>query len=138
MATLDKRMKRMEERLLKYVSKDQAAALGPIARSVVKPNPAALQSINDSQRNSRKRTAERAFGDDIRKKPQLVPKVSESSQPLSVKRTQGDVSDEMLEEGKDKLPSRELQEHLVEVYFECVYGQTYLLLHKPSFMRQFK
>ncbi|KAK6531301.1 hypothetical protein TWF281_008115 [Arthrobotrys megalospora] len=138
MATLDKRMKRMEERLLKYVSKDQASALGPIARSVVKPNPTALQSGSDSQRNSRKRSADRAFSEEARKKPALVPKVAESTQPLSVKRSQGDVSDEMLEEGKDKLPSRELQEHLVEVYFECVYGQTYLLLHKPSFMRRFK
>ncbi|KAF3929253.1 hypothetical protein AA313_de0205579 [Arthrobotrys entomopaga] len=138
MATLDKRMKRMEERLLKYVSKDHAAALGPIARSVVKPNPSVLQSASEAQRNSRKRSADRAFSDEARKKPALVPKVVESTQPLSVKRSQGDVSDEMLEEGKDKLPSRELQEHLVEVYFECVYGQTYLLLHKPSFMRRFK
>ncbi|KAF3156904.1 hypothetical protein TWF751_002528 [Orbilia oligospora] len=138
MATLDKRMKRMEERLLKYVSKDQASALGPIARSVVKPNPAVLQNLSDPQGNSRKRSAEKAFSEEARKKPALVPKVSESTQPLSVKRSQGDVSDEMLEEGKDKLPSRELQEHLVEVYFECVYGQTYLLLHKPSFMRRFK
>ncbi|KAF3930591.1 hypothetical protein ABW19_dt0204573 [Dactylella cylindrospora] len=138
MATLDKRMKRMEERLLKYVSKDQASALGPIARSVVKPNPVPVQSLSDSQRNSRKRSADRAFADDSRKKPALVPKITESTQPLSVKRIQGDVSDEMLEEGKDKLPSRELQEHLVEVYFECVYGQTYLLLHKPSFMRRFR
>ncbi|KAK6544470.1 hypothetical protein TWF694_001164 [Orbilia ellipsospora] len=139
MATLDKRMKRMEERLLKYVSKDQAASLGPIARSVVKPNPSVLQaSASEAQRNSRKRSADRAFSDEARKKPALVPKVIESTQPLSVKRSQGDVSDEMLEEGKDKLPTRELQEHLVEVYFECVYGQTYLLLHKPSFMRRFK
>ncbi|EPS36088.1 hypothetical protein H072_10399 [Dactylellina haptotyla CBS 200.50] len=145
MATLDKRMKRMEERLLKYVSKDQAASLGPIARSVVKPAPAAAaaaataaQNSNEAQQNSRKRSADRAFSDEARKKSALVPKVTESTQPLSIKRSQGDVSDEMLEEGKDKLPSRELQEHLVEVYFECVYGQTYLLLHKPSFMRRFK
>ncbi|KAF3926271.1 hypothetical protein ABW20_dc0106714 [Dactylellina cionopaga] len=138
MATLDKRMKRMEERLLKYVSKDQASALGPISRSVVKPSTTALQNMSDAQRNSRKRSADRAFSEEARKKPALVPKVTESTQPLSVKRSQGDVSDEMLEEGKDKLPSRELQEHLVEVYFECVYGQTYLLLHKPSFMRRFK
>ncbi|EWC48327.1 hypothetical protein DRE_02096 [Drechslerella stenobrocha 248] len=140
MATLDKRMKRMEERLLKYVSRDQAASLGPIARSVVRPNLATSQQPNhdETQQNSRKRSADRAFADEGRKKPALVPKVAESMQALSVKRSQGDISDEMLEEGKDKLPSRELQEHLVEVYFDCVYGQTYLLLHKPSFMRRFK
>ncbi|KAF3918546.1 hypothetical protein ABW21_db0208782 [Orbilia brochopaga] len=140
MTTLDKRMKRMEERLLKYVSKDQAAALGPIARSIIRPNQAVLQNSagGEGHKNSRKRTADRAFADDTRKKPALVPKVAESMQAISVKRSQGDVSDEMLEEGKDKLPSRELQEHLVEVYFDCVYGQTYLLLHKPSFIRRFK
>ncbi|KAJ6259190.1 hypothetical protein Dda_6088 [Drechslerella dactyloides] len=140
MTTLDKRMKRMEERLLKYVSKDQAAALGPIARSIIRPNQAVLQNAagGEGHRNSRKRSADRAFADDTRKKPALVPKVVESMQAIDVKRSQGDVSDEMLEEGRDKLPSRELQEHLVEVYFDCVYGQTYLLLHKPSFMRRFK
>jgi Fungal specific transcription factor domain len=31
-----------------------------------------------------------------------------------------------------------LQEHLAEVFFECIYGQSYLLLHKPSFMRKLK
>ncbi|KAK2808809.1 hypothetical protein FQN49_008674, partial [Arthroderma sp. PD_2] len=44
----------------------------------------------------------------------------------------------LLSQGAEFLPSMELQEHLAEVFFDCVYGQSYLLLHKPSFMRKLK
>jgi hypothetical protein len=41
----------------------------------------------------------------------------------------------LLTEGADKLPNKEIQEHLSEIFFDFVYGQSYHLLHKPSFMR---
>ncbi|KAI2788756.1 hypothetical protein POX_e06777 [Penicillium oxalicum] len=44
----------------------------------------------------------------------------------------------LLTEGTEFLPSLDIQEHLAEVFFDCVYGQSYLLLHKPSFMRRLK
>jgi hypothetical protein len=44
----------------------------------------------------------------------------------------------LLSEGAEKLPSKEIQEHLSEIFFENIYGQTYHLLHKPSFMRKLK
>jgi hypothetical protein len=44
----------------------------------------------------------------------------------------------LLTEGAEALPSREIQEHLAEVFFDSLYGQAYHLLHKPSFMRKLR
>ncbi|KAH8586750.1 transcription factor domain-containing protein, partial [Bisporella sp. PMI_857] len=38
-------------------------------------------------------------------------------------------------DGFGSLPARDIQEHLSEIFFENVYSQAYLLLHKPTFMR---
>ena len=43
-----------------------------------------------------------------------------------------------LMEGAESLPSTEIQEHLSEVFFEYLYGQSYHLLHKPSYMRRLR
>jgi len=130
MLTLDKRMKRMEERVLKYVSKDQASALGPIARSVVRP----AQVTADSSKSNRKRSVDRAFKED---RGTLALTRSDFVTAGPKKKLHVDSAD-VLEEGKDKLPDEDIQEHLAEVFFEYCYGQTYLLLHKPSFMRRLK
>jgi hypothetical protein len=44
----------------------------------------------------------------------------------------------LLVEGADALPSKEIQEHLAEVFFDNLYGQAYHVLHKPSYMRKLK
>ncbi|EPQ66367.1 hypothetical protein BGT96224_1045 [Blumeria graminis f. sp. tritici 96224] len=40
----------------------------------------------------------------------------------------------LMSEGADKLPSKDIQEHLAEIFFENIEGQVYNLLHKPTFM----
>ncbi|KAJ5246165.1 hypothetical protein N7468_001148 [Penicillium chermesinum] len=92
MAMLDKRLKRMEDRVIKTIPKDETRDMTAIGRSVVKPS-----QQGQPARQAKKRSA-----------------------------------------GAEFLPSLEIQEHLAEVFFDCVYGQSYLLLHKPSFMRRLK
>ncbi|RMZ75573.1 hypothetical protein DV737_g5245, partial [Chaetothyriales sp. CBS 132003] len=85
MAMLDKRLKRMEDRVIKAIPKDE------------------LPDLSQTGRASRKVEENKLFT-----------------------------------EGLESLPSQQMQEHLAEVFFDCVYGQSYLLLHKPSFMRKLK
>ncbi|KAI5804470.1 fungal-specific transcription factor domain-containing protein [Geopyxis carbonaria] len=135
MAMLDRRLKRMEERLLKNVPKeDISAILASTGRSVVKPsaNPAA-----------RKRTAETAFDEEVDSwsrqqgnagKHRNLGGMGGMDAELQNRITAPTDSDD----GSHALPSKEIQEHLAEVFFECIYGQPYFLLHKPSFMRRLK
>lgn len=128
MAMLDKRLKRMEERVIKILPGDEVSNTLAIGRANVRPSTAGSAS---NAHNGKKRAAEEAFGPDL----------EEWAQSRSSKQTmanQEDSQDQMHREGADKLPPREIQEHLAEVFFDCVYGQTYLLLHKPSFMRELR
>ncbi|KAG5925871.1 hypothetical protein E4U42_003848, partial [Claviceps africana] len=137
MAMLDKRLKRMEDRIIKIIPKSDQDATSLITRAIVKP--AILGSSAGNKSTFKKRGAEEAFGADLE---------SWANAPVNLKvlhgveedpaSKDGNVSDEdmLFLEGRDALPSKEVQEHLAEVFFDNVYGQSFHLLHKPSYMRK--
>jgi len=140
MAMLDKRLKRMEERVIKIIPKEEQGIITSTGRAVVRPPlPPPLPKPHGA---SKKRGAEQAFGDELDewasarattegKKQDVQPDAEQES--LEVRDAE---EYNLLVEGADKLPPKELQEHLSEVFFDYVYGQSYHLLHKPSFMRK--
>lgn len=144
MAMLDKRLKRMEERVIKCIPKEEQAVINNTGRAVVKPPlpPPPPKSAGGS--SSKKRGADQAFADELEEwSESKATRPDSRAEPAEEKRF--DVEGEkpanqeehsLLHEGADKLPSKELQEHLAEVFFDYVYGQSYHLLHKPSFMRK--
>ena len=126
MAMLDRRLKRMEERVIKIVPKDEEAVDGPlIPRAVLKP------SAGNQTASGKKRAAEEAFG------PQLVLWADDktSSHPQKGKKTN---ENKTSQEGAEYLPPPEIQEHLSELFFDYLYGQSYHVLHKPSYMRRLR
>ena len=134
MAMLDKRLKRMEERVIKIIPKEDLGKLPGIGRAIVKPPPSSQSS---KQNSSKKRIAEEAFGKDIDDWAHASSKQSGSQSHLTAK-DQDHGENRLLVEGAENLPTKEIQEHLAEVFFDCVYGQSYLVLHKPSFMRRLR
>jgi hypothetical protein len=139
MAMLDKRLKRMEERIIKVVPKaDQDAMASAVTRAVVKPAiPGTLPGAGKAA--AKKRGADEAFGPDLdhwARAPSRS-KLDGPNKPSTILVQEAEES-KLLLEGGDALPSKEIQEHLAEVFFENIYGQAYHLLHKPSFMRKLK
>ncbi|KAL2373899.1 hypothetical protein RJZ57_001610 [Blastomyces gilchristii] len=136
MAMLDKRLKRMEERVIKIIPKDEPRDMAAIGRSVVKP-PTSGQIPRGYRLVHKKRSADEAFRAELNEWTQPNKGTGPDGFPIC---WQSQIMDEnkLFNEGAEFLPSIELQEHLAEVFFDCVYGQSYLLLHKPSFMRKFK
>ena len=131
MAMLDKRLKRMEDRVIKTIPKDETRDMAAIGRSVVRP-PAPGQPTSKSQK---KRSADEAFASELVEWTREERKAPQDTFPMS---KAGDGGSSLLTEGAEFLPSLEIQEHLAEVFFDCLYGQSYLLLHKPSFMRRLR
>lgn len=125
MAMLDKRLKRMEERVLKIIPKDETARPSTIPRAMIKPLPTAQAS------NGKKRAAEEAFGS------QLDEWAGSRSSSVPLKGQEGGESN-VNTEGAEFLPSVELQDHLSEVFFDNLYGQSYHVLHKPSYMKKLR
>ena len=134
MAMLDKRMKRMEDRIIKIVPNDEQDQSPNITRARVKPAIPGTVPIRSA--GAKKRAAEEAFVAEMEtwSKPTSN---SPALKPLSLIRQEAEAS-KLYTEGAEALPSSELQEHLCQVFFENVYGQAYHLLHKPSFMRKLK
>ncbi|KAF2455727.1 fungal-specific transcription factor domain-containing protein [Lineolata rhizophorae] len=137
MAMMEKRLKRMEERVIKLIPKDAAA----VPRAVVKP--ALPSALSPSGRPSngganRKRLATEAFGSELDEWARSKPHGSGGGDTFSTLPPRSEDAEErgLLTEGADCLPTKEIQEHLAEVYFDFLYGQCYYLLHKPSFMRK--
>lgn len=131
MAMLDRRLKKMEERLIKCIPKEEASAVvAATGRSVLKPTASVY---------SKKRTVDEAFAgkelDEWAKRPSA--KTSKGNNTEKKTTTQG-IQVDSVKEGFNVLPPLELQIHLAEVYFEYLYGQAYFLLHKPSFMRRLR
>ncbi|KAL2126282.1 hypothetical protein VTI74DRAFT_1266 [Chaetomium olivicolor] len=139
MAMLDKRLKRMEERIIKVVPKsEQDAMAAAVTRAVVKPAiPGTLPGGGKAA--AKKRGADEAFGPDLDHWAHAPSrsKLDGPNKPSTILVQEAEES-KLLLEGGDALPSKDIQEHLAEVFFENIYGQAYHLLHKPSFMRKLK
>ena len=134
MAMLDKRLKRMEERVIKIIPKEDAGKIPSIGRANVKPPPSS--QVNKSS-GTRKRAADEAFGselDDWAHAGTTNTTLPSHRQPGVLEKAEN----RLLTEGAEHLPSREIQGHLAEVFFDCLYGQPYHILHKPSFMRKLR
>ncbi|KAK4634035.1 hypothetical protein CLAFUW4_01170 [Fulvia fulva] len=141
MAMLDKRLKRMEDRVIKVIPKEEQSVISSTGRAVVKPP---LPPPPPKAGTSKKRVAEEAFGNELEEwasgKQEPVAKKTDAPEPHAIEKeplaTKESEEQNLLLEGADKLPAKEIQEHLAEVFFDYVYGQSYHLLHKPSFMRK--
>jgi hypothetical protein len=131
MAMLDKRLKRMEDRVVKLIPKESLPSVANVGRSVVKP---ALPGAPPKTPTTKKRIADEAFGNDLDDWSKA--KGSDPAAAGLASRSKETDDNKLLTEGAESLPSKEIQEHLAEVYFDYVYGQSYPLLHKPSFMRK--
>ncbi|CRG85806.1 hypothetical protein PISL3812_02817 [Talaromyces islandicus] len=137
MAMLDKRLKRMEERVIKVIPAGETRDMAAIGRSQVKPTPHG-QTKPPPKSSQKKRSADEAFTSELNAWMSHSGNVTvPDAFPLS-REGKSLEGTGLLTEGAEFLPSLEIQEHLAEVFFDCVYGQSYLLLHKPSFMRKLK
>ena len=128
MSMLDKRLKRMEERVLKTIPKDDADRGVALGRANVRPSWAGQ---GGKAQTGKKRIAGDAFGHEPEEWAHL------KTSPLPLKGIDVDEQARLME-GDESLPSQEIQEHLSEVFFEYLYGQSYHLLHKPSYMRRLR
>jgi len=127
----------MEERIIKIVPKEeQDSTAVSVTRAAVKP---AIPGTVPARTSSKKRPAEEAFGPELDNwsKSTSNPTLDAGSKAPSLMIQEAEES-KLLLEGASVLPSKEIQEHLAEIFFDNVYGQTYHLLHKPSFMRKLK
>jgi hypothetical protein len=138
MAMLDKRLKRMEERIIKIVPKEeQDSTAATVIRAVVKPP--IPGTIPTKSLSGKKRPADEAFGPELDNWSKSASKSNlDTNSKSSTLMIQEAEENKLFSEGAEALPSKELQEHLAEVFFENLYGQTYHLLHKPSFMRKLR
>lgn len=136
MAMLDKRLKRMEDRVIRVIPKEELPDLAATGRASVRP-PILGQTVKKEKEQAKKRSADEAFTQELtdwrssREKTTLL-------DPIAGLRQQREGENKLFIEGSESLPPQHIQEHLAEVFFDCVYGQSYLLLHKPSFMRKLK
>ncbi|KAF4471659.1 nitrate assimilation regulatory nirA [Fusarium albosuccineum] len=136
MAMLDKRLKRMEERIIKVIPKSDQESTASVTRAVVKP---AIPGSVPSAKSGKKRGAEEAFGPDLEAwaKAPSKSKIAGDDRPSTLQVQEAE-ENKLQHEGSEALPSKEIQEHLAEVFFDNIYGQSYHLLHKPSYMRKLK
>ncbi|KAI1333797.1 zinc finger transcription factor 1 [Xylariaceae sp. FL0016] len=138
MAMLDKRLKRMEDRIIKIVPKsEQDSSASNVVRGVVKP--VLPGSLASGKQAAKKRGAEEAFGTELDNWARGASKarLDGSSKPTSLQVQEAEES-KLLYEGAEALPPKDIQEHLAEVFFDNIYGQAYHLLHKPSYIRKLK
>lgn len=134
MAMLDKRLRRMEDRIIKIIPKDEQDPTTIIRAQVKPPVPGTAQA---KPANPKKRLAQEAFGAELETWATSTKASNQGVLPASLLAQEAEES-KLLVEGADALPSREIQEHLAEVFFDQVYGQAYHVLHKPSYMRKLK
>lgn len=138
MAMLDKRLKRMEERIIKILPKAEQDTISSVPRAVVKPAIPGTGTMASNKASAKKRNADDAFGRDLEawaKAPR--PKLPEDHAAGTPESREAE-ENELLREGREALPPKDVQEHLAEVFFDNVYGQSYHLLHKPSYIRKLK
>lgn len=136
MMMLDRRLKRMEDRVMRILPSDDLPDVHETGRSWVRPprseGLALHENLSPDLQNKRQ-----AFRDELDNwaHDQAAAQSTVPTEHLPQFRT-ADIK--LSSEGLEALPSAELQLHLAEVFFDCVYGQSYLLLHKPSLMRKLK
>jgi Fungal specific transcription factor domain/Fungal Zn(2)-Cys(6) binuclear cluster domain len=135
MAMLDKRLKRMEERVIKIIPKEDLPDLNTTGRSSVRPPIPGQTPKPTKAAVAKKRSADEAFVVELNGWTQQRGSILDATNK-SQKQKEGE--NQLFVEGAESLPPLHLQEHLAEVFFDCIYGQSYLLLHKPSFMRKLK
>ncbi|KIW16020.1 hypothetical protein PV08_06071 [Exophiala spinifera] len=136
MAMLDKRLKRMEDRVIRVLPKDELPDFNATGRASVRP-PLPGQGPKKDKDQPKKRSADEAFTQELNDWRNPKEKTT-LFDPTAGLRKQREGENKLFIEGSDSLPPQHIQEHLAEVFFDCVYGQSYLLLHKPSFMRKLK
>lgn len=135
MAMLDKRLKRMEERIIKVVPKEEHDSTA-VTRAQVRPGIPGSMPVRTG--NSKKRVADETSGLELETWAKSAPnEKGEGGIPGSLLLQEAE-ENRLLSEGSEAVPSQEIQEHLAEVFFENIYGQAYHLLHKPSFMRKLR
>ena len=125
MAMLDKRLKRMEERVIKIVPKEEGAGSSTVPRAVIKPAPSNQAS------SAKKRPADEAFGSQSSEWAQ-----SKIDAPPLKSLDTGE--SRISTEGAEFLPPPDIQYHLSEVFFDNLYGQSYHVLHKPTYMKKLR
>ena len=125
MAMLDRRLKRMEERVIRIIPKAEAQRASKTPRAVLKP------SASSHAHGGKKRGADEAFGE------QVEEWVKSKPHPHSYNSAQLEES-AIFKDGSEHLPPKPMQAHLSEVFFDYVYGQSYHLMHQPSYMRKLK
>lgn len=139
MAMLDKRLKRMEERIIKTVPKAEYECIAAtVVRSVLKP--AIPGTVNVVKGAAKKRGADEAFGSELENWARSTTKSKTDASvrlPATLLLHEAE-ENKLLQEGADALPPRDIQEHLAEVFFDDIYGQAYHLLHRPSYMRKLR
>jgi len=132
MAMLDKRLKRMEDRVIKLIPRENNEKPN-VTRAIVKPN---MLTPQIKTITARKRSIAEVGVADWAERGGSVPEARNSIPQGTAPAKDREEIDTVQTEGRDKLPPPDLQTHLTEIYFEYVYGQAYHLLHKPSFMRR--
>lgn len=134
---LDRRLKRMEDRVIKMIPEDPSTNNDVLPRAILKP--AAAQALPKVAVPDKRSSAE-AFGPDLDRWAQKSGQQDgpSSSKGIAVPKSKEQEEDSSLTEGKELLPPFEIQEHLAETYFDYVYGQIYYLLHKPSYMQKLR
>lgn len=130
MTMLDKRLRRMEERVIRIIPEPEPFKMASIGRASVKPP--AIPAPKSA--GSKKRAAGEAFGADIEQWAQNDNKRVLPQHSAAIEH--GD--NRLLTDGAEHLPDQKIQEHLAETFFDNCYGQAYYLLHKASFMRRLK
>jgi Fungal Zn(2)-Cys(6) binuclear cluster domain len=136
MAMLEKRVKRMEERIIKMVPEENRASTVASGRAVIRPSTQAAVPNKDAA--IKKRSAEDAFTSELDEWTSHPRQVPPTTGILPGLKQPNGYENDSLREGAESLPPKDIQEHLAEVYFDTVYGQAYHLLHKPSFMRRLR
>ncbi|KAI9891126.1 MAG: hypothetical protein M1814_003325 [Vezdaea aestivalis] len=129
MAMLDKRIRRMEERLNKTMPKFSRGKR-QVLRGLLKPGQRTVPTMTSTIESSQQ--ALRAFDKDSFK----------HKHPFAKSQSIGDTDEDdyrpsIMVEGRESLPSRDIQECLVDTFFDYVYGQAYLIIHRPTFLRKF-
>ncbi|KAF2006140.1 hypothetical protein P154DRAFT_603489 [Amniculicola lignicola CBS 123094] len=106
MAMLDKRLKRMEDRVIKLIPKESLPSVSNVGAPPKTPT-------------AKKRPAEEAFGGELDEWSKT--KIANPDAVGAANRAKETDESKLLTEGAESLPPKEIQEHLAEVYFDFVF-----------------